>query len=95
MVMKMASVSEVKARLSEYLARAQRGEEVLVTDRGRPVAKLVPIGVAERGLAELEREGLIRAGAMRLPEGFLNRPRPRPAGPGLVDALLDERREGR
>ena len=34
----------MKARLSEYLARVKAGEEVLVADRGRPVARLVPVG---------------------------------------------------
>lgn len=35
--MKKASVSELKASLSEYLARVKKGEEVVVTDRDRPV----------------------------------------------------------
>ena len=42
--MESAGVADLKARLSEYLARVKSGEEVLVTDRGRPVARLVPVG---------------------------------------------------
>jgi prevent-host-death family protein len=38
-------VRELKARLSEYLGRAAAGEELVVTDRGRPVARLVPLDV--------------------------------------------------
>lgn len=39
------SKSEVKARLLEYLRRVERtGEELVVTDNGRPVVKIVPIG---------------------------------------------------
>jgi prevent-host-death family protein len=34
---------EAKNRLSELLDRAERGEEVVITRRGRPVAKLVPV----------------------------------------------------
>ena len=34
-------VRELKANLSEYLARASNGEEVIVTDRSRPIARLV------------------------------------------------------
>ena len=34
---------EAKNKLSELLARAEKGEEVVITRRGRPVAKLVPI----------------------------------------------------
>ena len=35
-------MAEAKAKLSELLARVERGERVLVTKRGRPVAALVP-----------------------------------------------------
>lgn len=34
---------EAKNKLSELLARAERGEEIVITRRGRPVAKLVPV----------------------------------------------------
>ena len=36
-----ASVRQLKAGLSRYLRRAAAGEEVIVTSRGRPVARLV------------------------------------------------------
>lgn len=36
-------VRELKQRLSEYLARAERGEVIRVTDRGRPKAVLGPL----------------------------------------------------
>ena len=34
---------DAKNRLSELLAKAERGEETIITRRGRPVAKLVPL----------------------------------------------------
>lgn len=34
------SVAEAKARLSELLDRVERGEELVITRRGKPVAKL-------------------------------------------------------
>ena len=34
---------EAKNRLSELLDRVERGEEVVITRRGKPTAKLVPI----------------------------------------------------
>ena len=34
---------EAKNRLSELLTRAERGEEIVITRNGRPVAKLSPI----------------------------------------------------
>jgi prevent-host-death family protein len=48
-------IRELKAHLSEYVARVAAGEEVVVTDRGRPVARVVPFaGVTEvdRGIEE-------------------------------------------
>lgn len=35
-------IRELKAKLSEYIDRAARGETLTVTDRGRPVAILGP-----------------------------------------------------
>ena len=37
------NVRELKAHLSEYLHRAALGEEVLVTLRGKPLARLVSV----------------------------------------------------
>jgi len=41
--MTRVGIAELKARLSEYLMRVKAGEEILVSDRGRPVTRLVPI----------------------------------------------------
>lgn len=60
---------ELKNRLGKYLARVGRGETILVTDRGRPVAKLVPMEEGARPpitldelLKKLEAEGHLRLG---------------------------------
>ena len=47
-------VRELKSKLSEYLARVERGETVTVTNRGRRVARIVPAAetAIERGLRE-------------------------------------------
>ena len=48
-------VRELKAKLSEYLAAAASGADIVVTDRGRPIVRLVPFGntaTVERGIAE-------------------------------------------
>ena len=37
------SIREMKNRLSQYLKLVQAGKEVIVTDRGRPVARLTMI----------------------------------------------------
>ena len=92
------SIAKLKARLSEYLAAAKAGQEVVITDRGRPVARLAPLsgGRAQEGrLAELVRSGLARPPRKRLPRSFLAAERPSdPAGRSL-EAILEERAEGR
>lgn len=93
-VMIVVGVAEVKAKLSEYLSRVRGGSDVLITEHGRPVARIVPVSSGSDELAELEREGLVRVGSMTLPKGFLDAPRPKAAA-SATDALLEERREGR
>ena len=96
--MKTAAVSQLKASLSGYLASVQAGEEILVTDRGRPVAKLVPIDRAAADvpsrLARLERAGLVRVGCGLAPD-FWERALPDDPEDRLLTALLAERDENR
>lgn len=40
--MKTVGTVELKAQLSKMLARVEAGEQVLITRRGKPVARLVP-----------------------------------------------------
>ena len=49
--MESIGLFEAKTHLSELVARAERGEEVVITRHNRPVAKLVPIVAAETGAA--------------------------------------------
>lgn len=94
-----AGVSEVKASLSEYLGRVKRGEEILITSHGRPVAKLVPVPPAEDDdearMQELARQGLVKLPERPLDEEFWKLPRPRDPQGLVLKALLEERRSGR
>lgn len=94
-----AGVADLKANLSRYLDRIRRGGEVIVTDRGEPVARLVPLeGKVGRGsrIERLVREGLLIPGTGRFPAALLTPP-PGDAelGDSVLAALLEERREGR
>ena len=97
-MIKTVSVTELKARLSAFLDIIRRGDEVLVTDRGRPIARLAPV-IGARSV-EGRREELLRTGRMRaprakLPKDFWERQRPDdPKGRGLA-ALLAERESSR
>jgi prevent-host-death family protein len=57
-------VRELRNHLSRYLERVRAGDEVVVTDHGREIAKVVPIGNVERkpsALDHLVAEGLVAA----------------------------------
>lgn len=51
-------VRELHDRLSEYLEKVEQGAEVIVTRRGKPVARLSRIESA-RPFEDLERRGLV------------------------------------
>lgn len=53
-------VRELHDRLSEYLDRVERGSEILVTRRGRPIARLCSVEGGD-ALEELVRRGLVTA----------------------------------
>jgi prevent-host-death family protein len=92
-------VADLKAELSRYLDRVKAGHEVLVTEGGQPVAKIVPIGMAGRRRsrrARLVREGTLLPGRGRVRASLLRPPAGSAAkGRAVLDALLEERREGR
>jgi len=46
--MQTVGISEAKTRLSELLKRVQHGERLTITNRGVPVAELIPSPSSER-----------------------------------------------
>jgi len=86
------AVRDLKDRLSEYLRRAQAGEEIVVTSHGRPIVRMT--GVAEVPGAETEADVIARLRALpwvRPGNGERLEPvaNPIPAGPP-GEALLSE-----
>jgi prevent-host-death family protein len=81
-------IRELRADLSRFVRRVREGEEIVVTDRGRAVARLVPVD-GERTIDRLIREGLVIP-APRPWRGKLPEPIER-AGP-LSDIVLEDRR---
>jgi prevent-host-death family protein len=79
---------ELKQRLSEYLDRAERGELLLVTDRGRPMALLGPLPGRAR-VDEGVAQGWIVAGS----EGGLCAIRRWKSPQRVLDALAEDRAE--
>jgi prevent-host-death family protein len=63
--MRSVNVAELKNRLSKYLSFAKADEEVVIRDRNRTVAKLVPFLAEGANDQELAR---LAAGKLRLPK---------------------------
>lgn len=98
-MMKTASISYAKAHLSALLDRVRNGQTVIITDRGKPVARLEPMvsegvdahirSLVERGLAKAPKMPLTMERFDALPPAIKVRP-----GTSLLDALLADREEG-
>ena len=75
-------VRELRQYASTYLARVKAGETLTVTERGRPIARIVPLDAAardwrqdwiERGLmrpATVDRSAWLEFEPIALPEGL-------------------------
>ncbi|RMH36223.1 MAG: type II toxin-antitoxin system prevent-host-death family antitoxin [Nitrospirae bacterium] len=93
--MSAVGVKELKNRLTYFLQRTKQGEEIIVTERGKPIALLQPIKTAQHAasiearLARLAALGLVTQPSRR------TRKTPKPikiAGPPISQAILEDRR---
>ena len=84
---------ELRQHASRYLARVRSGETIEVTDRGRPIARLVPI--RERSWQDLVDDGVVNP--PEEPELDVLAVAPIVPAPGrrLPSELLDDDRDGR
>jgi prevent-host-death family protein len=90
----VVGVRELKSRLGSYLREVRRGQTIVVTDRGEPVAELRPIAAAKSGAgAELDR--LVALGRLtRASKAPLAPFRPiRRKGLRLSDAIVEDRED--
>ncbi|MBX9622566.1 MAG: type II toxin-antitoxin system prevent-host-death family antitoxin [Gemmataceae bacterium] len=98
MTAERVSVSRLKARLSEWLGRVRAGKTVIVTDRGKPVARLEPVSWdddPDGHLAALVAAGLARRPLHKLGAKFFDGPRVKDPTGQVLRALLAERESGR
>ena len=84
------AVSELRAHLSDYLDRAREGDEIVVTDRGVPIARLTGL-TATATLERLAADGVIARAAAAPRPTAAGQPRPRPRQP-VADLVSDQRR---
>lgn len=91
--MKRIGIRELRQRASDYVRLAEHGEPVEITDRGRPVAMLVPVPTGST------RERLIAQGRLKVGGGDPLRVPPLPAAPSgeptLSEVLEELRRDER
>lgn len=99
--MKRAKIAELKNNLSRYLEHVRAGGTVMIMNRDRPVAKIVPIDRATHPAKEDPRiEELVRLGLARRGKGgdmraWLRKYRPvKLPGRSMVEEFLEERRSG-
>lgn len=75
--MRSMGIAELKTLLSETLARVKTGEEIAVTEDGRPIVRITPYAAATPAAAtqELARAGVVRPPEKPLDESFWTLPR--------------------
>jgi len=84
-------IRELKARLSSYIRRVKEGSTVLITDRGKPVGRIVPVEQPlETRLQALVEAGLLLWSGKRLQIG---EPTAKVRGSQTVSDLLIEDRK--
>lgn len=63
-------IRDLKARLSGYVRDVKNGGTVTITERGRPVGRLIPVGASPEGTMEhLARSGDVAWSGRKLPAG--------------------------
>ncbi len=89
--MKRVGIRELKAKTSEVLSWVGKGEDVIITVRGREVARLMPIkeDSDQAAARKLIAEGHVRWGGGQ-PQGL--KPRIRVSGRPVSETLLEDRR---
>lgn len=95
--MKTATVLKLKASLGDYLESVKAGQEITITERGRPIAKLTPAKKPDAStdrLVEMEKYGLIKLGSGKLPKSFWRLPRPKDPKGSVAKAVMQEREQG-
>jgi len=96
--MRTVGLKVLKNKLSEYVRLAERGETILISDRDRVVAELVPPGatrspvVADARLADLVRSGLL-VPALRPPGPPPPNRQPVTTLPKMLDELAADRED--
>ncbi len=89
-----AGVKELKNNLSRYLTRVKKGEEVLITDRGKTFARIVKEDPPHKSI-RVALAPLITRGLIKLPSREINKRKLSPIqvpGKPVSEMVLEDRR---
>ena len=93
--MSTVGIRELKNRLTQYLRRTKQGEEVIITERGKPIALIQPIRSVEHPVSLEARLAKLAA------QGFVTLPTQKPlkrvrlanvSGQPISKTILEDRR---
>jgi prevent-host-death family protein len=93
MISKSLGIRDAKINLSKVMKKVKEGQEVIITERGKPIGRIIPFSPKNFSLEEririLEDQGLIDP----VPKNSERRlPPPLPAPEGLAQKYLQEGR---
>lgn len=94
--MRSTNIADLRNRFTKYLKEVRAGEEIVVRDRQRPIAKIIPFTVdddGEQSDADLVAAGLLRKGTGKLPASFWKARRPSLPLDAVIAALTADRDE--
>jgi prevent-host-death family protein len=93
--MRSTNIADLRNRLTQYLQEVRAGEEIIVRDRQRPIAKIVPFTVDgdDADDAALVAAGLMRKGSGTISPAFWKARRSRVSLKAVVAAVTADRDE--
>jgi prevent-host-death family protein len=93
MITKSLGIREAKINLSKIMKKVKEGKEVIITERGKPIGKIIPFSSKLLSLADriqiLEEQGLVDPSSNRVGRSL---PPPLPLKKGLAQKYLQEAR---
>lgn len=81
-------IRDLKSQLSKYIDRVQKGDEIIVTEHGKPVARISPVSESKLILERLIAEGKARPAQTKRSE----LPPLIDLGISLSEAIIEDRR---
>ena len=92
--MQEAGIKEIKNNLSRYLAKVKMGEEILITERGKPIARIIKESDRNTSIRNAL-ASLIQKGLIVMPSQSMNKAKPpqvKASGQPASGMVIEDRR---